>query len=451
VSPSRLLAVLLLSLLAAPAVALGPNDVFLVVNKNTPDSLTLAEHYCKKRGVPKENIVVLDLPTGEDISRKDYDEKLAGPLREQLKERRDKVKVLLTFYGVPLRVGGDGPTAEEKTELEKVNKELAELRDRQKTLDEIIKKLEPQAKADPKGDAAKELADVRKERDTLNARIAPLDRRRAWLSHAEAQAAVDSELALLWTAPYELRRWRSNPLYFRRAPAEKAESEIVMTCRLDGPSPELVRRIIDQSVEVEAKGLSGKVYVDARGIKYDPTSANDGGWGYGGYDQSLRDMAKLLEEAGLPVTLDDKPELFAPNSCPDAALYCGWYSHAKYIDCCRFVPGAVAYHIASSEAVSLRNPKAPYWCKNLLEAGCVATLGPVAEPYTIGFPKPGEFFGFLVTGRYTLVECYWKTQLFTSWMTVLVGDPLYNPYAKTPKLEPEKVKPSPDKGQPPPR
>jgi hypothetical protein len=36
-------------------------------------------------------------------------------------------------------------------------------------------------------------------------------------------------------------------------------------------------------------------------------------------------------------------------------------------------------------------------------------------------------------------------------MTVLVGDPLYNPYAKTPKLDPGQVKPSPEKGAPPPR
>jgi uncharacterized protein (TIGR03790 family) len=246
VSPSRLTAAcLLLALGAAPAAALGPEDVFPVVNKNVPESLALAEHYCTKRGVAKENVVILDLPTGEDISRKDYDEKLAGPLREKLKDRRDKVKVLLTFYGVPLRVGGDGPGAEEKAELEKVNKELAELGEKRKALDETIKKLEPDAKADPKGDAAKELADVRKERDALGGKMTPLERRRAWLSHAESQAAVDSELALLWSEPYELRRWRPNPLYFRRTPAEKVAGEIVMTCRLDGPSPELVRRIAD--------------------------------------------------------------------------------------------------------------------------------------------------------------------------------------------------------------
>jgi uncharacterized protein (TIGR03790 family) len=216
-----------------------------------------------------------------------------------------------------------------------------------------------------------------------------------------------------------------------------------MTARLDGPSPELAMQLVDRAIEVEQKGLTGKVYVDARGIKWDPkTDAT--GTGYGGYDESLREMARLLEkEAKLPVTLDDKPALFAPGSCTDCALYCGWYSLGNYVDCCRFVPGAVAYHIASSEAVTLRNPKTKQWCKNLLDNGVIATLGPVAEPYTLGFPKPAEFFGFLVTGKYTLVECYSRTLLFNSWMTVLVGDPLYNPFAKTPRLRPEQVTPSP--------
>ena len=142
-----------------------------------------------------------------------------------------------------------------------------------------------------------------------------------------------------------------------------------------------------------------------------------------------------------------RTRLFAPGSCPECALYCGWYSHANFIDCCRFVKGAVAWHLASSEAVSLRRPDVKYWCKNLLEKGACATLGPVAEPYTVGFPKPAEFFGFLATGKYTLAECYGKTVLFASWMGTLIGDPLYNPYKTNPRLKESDVKPSPKGGR----
>src|SRR6185295_18133595 len=93
-----------------------------------------------------------------------------------------------------------------------------------------------------------------------------------------------------------------------------------------------------------------------------------------------------------------------------------------------------------------RDPKSKYWCKCLLENGVAATLGPVAEPYAVGFPKPAEFFGLLVTGKYTLVECYFYTLHFNSWMMTLVGDPLYRPYAAAPRLAPEQVKPSPKGG-----
>jgi hypothetical protein len=46
-----------------------------------------------------------------------------------------------------------------------------------------------------------------------------------------------------------------------------------------------------------------------------------------------------------------------------------------------------------------------------------------------------------------LVLVFGKTLLLNSWMTVLVGDPLYNPFAKTPLLKVDQVHVSP-KGSP---
>jgi uncharacterized protein (TIGR03790 family) len=295
------------------------------------------------------------------------------------------------------------------------------------------------------GEAA--LLERKNERDGLQALLRSLESRRQFVGRADTVASVDSELSLLWWDHYELRRFQLNTLYFQVPDkARREKPPVVMVSRLDGPTPAIACRLVDDSLAVEQKGLSGKVYLDARGIKFEP--AQDTGHGYGGYDESLREAARLLsEQAKLPVTLDDKPTLFNPGSCPDCALYCGWYSLANYVDSCRFVPGAVAYHIASSEAVSLRDPNSKQWCKCLLQNGVAATLGPVAEPYTVGFPKPAEFFGFLVTGRFCLVECYYRTSLFNSWMTVLLGDPLYKPFAKEPRLTPEQVKPSPKHGK----
>ena len=97
------------------------------------------------------------MPTGEDISRADYDAKLAGPLHDKIKDKRDKVKVLLTVYGVPLHVGGQAPSDDEKAELDKLRKEMAPLEKKHKELDDEIKGLEAKAKDDPKGPAAEEL------------------------------------------------------------------------------------------------------------------------------------------------------------------------------------------------------------------------------------------------------------------------------------------------------
>lgn len=443
-----MLRILLLTFLALPACALEPGEIIVLTNKNIPASKELADYYLRARSIPAENMVALDLPKDEDISRKDYDEKLVAPLREALSKRKDKVKCLLAMYGVPLRVGGDSPSATEQEELKKLEPQIKEVEDRVKELEASVKKLEGQRGLFGiaivlRKERQKELEAKRRVRDGLS-------RRRGFLSHSESHAAVDSELMLLWWDKYELRRWQVNLNHFQIPESERKDKTVVLlTSRLDGPSVEVIKRMIDDAVATEKIGLKGKVYVDARGIRFDP-KGQDTGHGYGGYDQSMRDMAALLKEPGnMDVVLDDKNELFGVGACPDCALYCGWYSHANFIDSCKFVRGAVAWHLASSEAVSLRRPDVKYWCKNLLEKGACATLGPVAEPYTIGFPKPAEFFGFLVTGQYTLAESYGKTVLFSSWMGTLVGDPLYNPFKANPRIKEDDVKPSPKGGRSP--
>lgn len=419
------LTVLMLFACPGAACALEPKDVFVVANKNSADSKDVAAHYLKVRKVPNGNLVELDLPAGEDISRADYDSKLLGPLRQALKDKKADVKVLLAVYGVPLRVGAQQPTESEAAELKKLRAEIDALR----------KEVADLEKADPKDDAKIK---------ATRAKIEPLQNKSKLLSRAESTASVDSELMALWLDKYPLDRWIINPMNWQAPDAARKEGagKFVMTCRLDGPTPAIAKRLVDDAVEVEKDGLKGKVYFDARGIKLDP-KADPGGTGYGGYDESFREAAKLLKDGGLDVTLDDKQDLFKPGTCPDAALYAGWYSHANFIDCCKYTKGAVAWHLASSEATTLRNDKSKVWCPNLLKAGVAATIGPVAEPYTIGFPKPAEFFGFLGTGKYTLVETYAKTVYFASWMGVLVGDPLYTPFAKNPVVKEDDIKVSP--------
>src|SRR4051794_34171492 len=200
--PMRLLVPLFL---AAPAFALEPAEVVVVTNKNVPDSRAVAEHFLKARGVPAENVVALDLPKDEDISRKDYDEKLAAPLRSVLGDRKDRIKCLVCVYGVPLRVGGDGPTDEERAQLKELDPKLKEAEAAVKSAHEELKALEAR-KDDVLGSVSVLKKRRQAEMDDLRRRQEGQARRQRYLSHAESHAAVDSELMLLWWDRYELRR-----------------------------------------------------------------------------------------------------------------------------------------------------------------------------------------------------------------------------------------------------
>jgi uncharacterized protein (TIGR03790 family) len=246
----------------------------------------------------------------------------------------------------------------------------------------------------------------------------------------ETGASFDSELSLvLFPDDYQLLRWQPNYLSASYAASQwPVAFPTLMVARIDAPTIALAKGLIDSALTTEVQGLQGKVYIDARGLDA-PNEKNVQPGSYADYDRALlQTAAGLKQQTTLDVTLNSGPELFQAGACPDAALYCGWYSLAKYVDAFDWQPGAVAYHLASSEASTLRDPGSEVWCKKLLEDGVAATIGPVYEPYLAAFPRPEQFFALLLQGDLTLVECYYRTLPSSSWMMTLIGDPLYRPY-----------------------
>lgn len=171
--------------------------------------------------------------------------------------------------------------------------------------------------------------------------------------------------------------------------------KVLLVARLEGPSVETVLKLIDDSIAAEKKGLEGTVYLDAR--KTRPARAGAGQMDK--MEQSLNDLAiRLQRNTDLVVKLDTEEALFTRETCDSpCALYCGWYSVRNFQDIFTFSPGAVAYHVASFEAESLKT--GPFWCPNLLEHGAAATLGPTFEPYLAAFPEPDEFYSLVLTGN----------------------------------------------------
>jgi len=243
---------------------------------------------------------------------------------------------------------------------------------------------------------------------------------------AETWSSFDSELSMIAIKDYESLRWQPNYLNFQyRYSGVRTVRPTMMVARIDAPTLLIARRIMDDAIATEAIGLTGKAYFDSRGL--DKNQVNPGS--YADYDRSVEACAELLtKHSTLEVIVNKKNELFQAGECPDAAIYCGWYSLGNYIDAFDWAKGSVGYHIASNEAQTLKDPEKKVWCKEMLNDGICATLGPTYEPYLPAFPRPEQFFLMLLSGKYTLAECYYATKPFNSWTMTLIGDPLYNPF-----------------------
>ena len=387
--------------------ALKPQEVLVVANKNVSASIDLAGYYMKKRKIPKQNLCLVSVTGKETISRIEYKTKIARPVANYLKryDKKRKIRCLLLIYGLPLKIAPPESSAKDKDDISGLIK-------KQHILEELIEPRE-----DKKEDI---IAKIKKELKNIKKIIQRL-------RQADKLASLDSEIALVLENYYPLAGWLKNPYFigFGNKQLLIDKKNVLMVSRLDAPSETIVKRIIDDSIKAEATGLQGTAYFDARW----PYPKKKKLSLYEEYDKSIHKAAKTVKSSKLlPVVKDETNELFRKGACPAAALYCGWYSHAKYIDSFTWLPGSVGYHIASSECTTLKTKSSRVWCKMMLENGIAATIGPVGEPYVNAFPVPDIFFGLLTDGYLTLAECYIVSTPFVSWKMVLIGDPLYKPF-----------------------
>jgi uncharacterized protein (TIGR03790 family) len=356
----------------------------VVYNANDEDSTLLAGFYAEKRGIPKSRVLGLPCSTKEEIGRTEYEETIAEPLRRAftsnfwwvLREadnpfgpiESNKIQFIALMRGVPLKIA---PA--------------------------------PNWPGD-KPDASNPV-------------------------NGHNEAAVDSELATLALRARQISGIIGNP-YFKSLSffSQAHRPDIMLVCRLDGPSPSVVRRMIVDSIATEQTGLHGFAYLDARAV-------TEAGLKEG--DQWLYAASEDLRKHGVPVILDNGPAMF-PEGYPMryAALYLGWYSEkvgGPFVrPGFRFAPGAVAVHIHSFSAVTVRNDK-DNWVGPLLNAGAAATLGNVYEPYLSLTPHLDIFEERLRLG-FTFAEAAYASQRVLSWMGTCVGDPLYRPFPAVPDV-----------------
>ncbi len=107
-----------------PAKAEDPATAATIViyNANFAGSRELAHFYAEKRSIPKAHVIGLECPVGEEISREQYDDTIAEPLREIFLERgwwllRDeeepdrgvlttRIRFVALIRGMPMKIRG---------------------------------------------------------------------------------------------------------------------------------------------------------------------------------------------------------------------------------------------------------------------------------------------------------------------------------------------------------
>ena len=365
------------------------DHLLVVYNANDPDSHELAQYYAAKRNIPSERVLSISCPLTEEISRQQFEDTIRSPIVTYLIEKgwmarqTERVRVGQRVLGLLVATHNDSWAIV------------------------LMRGVPLKIAADPDDD------------DTME-------------NQPELQtnaAAVDSELTLLPVFGLPKGGYVPNCFFdeqmsgIKRVGPELAKNMILVT-RLDGPTPADVHRMIDDCIYAEKHRLAGQAVVDSRGLT-DVTN------GYTSGDIWLRGARDSLVKDGWPVRFDDKPELIpATDPCNQVAIYLGWYSQDAMgpwvTEPDRFVPGAIAYHLHSFSAYTLRSTTG-HWVGPLIAHGADATMGMVYEPYLALTPHEDIFMRRMLQGNY-FAEAAWASESGLSWMLTVVGDPLYRPF-----------------------
>lgn len=363
-------------------------DVVVLYNNGQTESEQLARKYAELRQVPDSQVLGLSCLGAEEIDYESYLTTIAEPILAAGNKRGwwkcDKkgkvversVSVLVTMKGVPLKIKRFSSNKKKEIEEKKAAEKL------------------------------KGLSAVR-------------------------EASVDSELSALLLGGYPREAMIGNPYYEALQPFKVAKLPTLIVSRIDGETTDICYSLMLDTLRAEEKGLVGWTLVDKGGPH---KQGND--W--------MDEIVAFNDKAGLATLLDDFSETMATNfPLPDnIILYYGWYAgniNGPFLSPSqRFATGAVACHIHSFSAATLRNGKVG-WSSGLLNKGAVATVGNVYEPY-LHTSHHLDILHKRLRDGFTWGEASSMSVPCLSWQNIAIGDPLYRPFPmgkKVPGVSPQ--------------
>ncbi|MCA8935943.1 MAG: TIGR03790 family protein [Planctomycetes bacterium] len=351
----RLFLCMLLFVVAAPLVAMDASNVLIVANEKAEGSVEIAEYYAKMRGITSDQLLKISASDKEEITRDEYNKDILEPIKKYVLEH-DNILAIVPTRGVPLKV----------------------------------KETDRSDDADIKGG----------------------------FIPGRDFASVDGELALIRQGDYEIKGAFENPWLNAQEPL-KFEDKILVVSRLDGPTVEIAKGLVEKAILAEALGCYGESFLDTRGPNLS-----------GGYKQRDDIMVKVADawDAGkLKYVHDVQPQVIDLSTRTETLHYYGWYAGSqKPKGAVKFRTGGICIHLHSFSAGTIRVDN-KNWVGPLLSWNATCSYGTVYEPLTVGFPYENLFWDRLVKG-WSFGEAGQASNQLLSWQAVFCGDPLYTPY-----------------------
>ncbi|MEQ1573023.1 MAG: TIGR03790 family protein [Vicinamibacterales bacterium] len=376
----RLLVVVTL-LLCQPAdgKAQGVDNLLVVVNGRSAESVQVGDYYVRKRRVPPANLLRIEAPADEQVPRQVYERDIEAPIAAWLARNgaHDRILYIVLTKGVPLRIDGVEGSATVTT-VASVDSELALLY------------------------------------------------RRMWGRAATPQGRLPN--------PYFLgdRPVAEAPMFTHEA------FDIFLVARLDGYTvpdvialidrgsdpapngrialdekasllPEPGNRWLERTAErLKLMGQGDRVMLETTGQAISDQRDLLGYYSWGSNDPAIRMRDQNLRFANGALaaayvstdgrTLKEPPAAWTLGSWQDRATYFG----------------------GSPQSLS----------GDLIRQGVTGVAGHVAEPYLDATIRPDILFPAYIAG-FNLVEAFYLAMPYVSWQTIVIGDPLAAPFRTT--------------------
>ena len=322
------------------AISLAQENVLVVVNENSADSVAIGHYYAAKRSVP--NICRIRTSVSETISREGFEREILAPVAGYLRSHslQDRILYIVTTRGIPSIVGDD-------------------------------------------------------------------------------LASVDSELTLVYhymlVGNFSHQRRIENPYFAiggNLRPFQRSDFDIYLVTRLTSLD------LVDRSLLPET---GGDYYFDL----VSPQKSDESDW--------VQEAAAALKKAGLNATVENTAkELdnligvqgYVTQSAKDAPLI-KWRS------------GALA---------TILNKDAGPSAASYLASGVTGFGTYTADPLPDGYFRPQILFPAYAAG-YNLAEAFYASSRYLGWRSIVIGDPLVAPYAKSARAK-QTISMDPETGLP---